>query len=145
MTSRSIFERGDVPTPVGPAGCCASLYHEDAVMRTLPSMYGAPGPVGVAYYDFGAAPAPAAFAVFDLPPGTGEGEHTHRTGDTPPGPFDEYYYVVAGSGEMTVDGQVVALRVGDMLHIPHGVAHGLHNTSTEQHLRVLLCFISKAE
>jgi quercetin dioxygenase-like cupin family protein len=144
VTGRSNFERGDVPEAIGTADSAASLIREQTVLREWPSMYGAPGPVGVAYYDFGAAPAPAAFVVFDLPPGTGEGVHTHRIGDAPPGPFDEYYYVIAGQGEMTVEGEPVALHAGDMLRIPPGIAHGLRNTSGEQSLRVFLCFISKA-
>jgi quercetin dioxygenase-like cupin family protein len=138
-TRRSLFERGDRPVPV--AG--AELHREAAVMREWPSMYGAPGPVGVAYYDFGAAPAPAAFVVFDLPPGTGEGVHTHRAGDPAPGPFDEYYYVVAGHGEMTIADEVVAIAAGDMLRVPPGVAHGLRALDTP--LRVFLCFISQGE
>ena len=144
MTKRSIFERGDTPLPIGPASCGAALYHEAAVMRSFPSMYGAPGPVGTAYYDFGPAPAPAAFVVFDLAPGTGEGVHTHNPGDAPPGPFDEYYYVIAGQGEMVVADEIIALRAGDMLSIPHGIAHGMQNTASDQSLRVFLCFISKA-
>jgi|GEM_PF-657996 len=144
LAKRSIFERGDVPEAIGPADSGAGLIREHTVLRRIPSMYDAPGPVGVAYYDFGAAPAPAAFVVFDLPPGTGEGAHTHHIGDAPPGPFDEYYYVIAGEGEMTVEDDPVALRTGDMLRIPPGVAHGLRNTGSEQSLRVFLCFISKA-
>ncbi len=144
MPVRSNFERGDCPIPIGPADCGAGLYREPMVIREWPSMYGAPGPVGVAYYDFGSAPAPAAFVVLDMPPGTAEGEHNHRIGDPPPGPFDEYYYVIAGNGEMTVDDAPIALRAGDMLRIPPGIAHGLRNTADDESLRVFLCFISKA-
>lgn len=144
MARRSIFERGDVPEAITAADGTASLIREQAVLRDYPAMYGAPGPVGVAYYDFGGAPAPAAFVVFDMPPGTGEGVHTHRIGDPPPGPFDEYYYVIAGQGEMTVEGDPVALQAGDMLRIPPGIAHGLRNTADDISLRVFLCFISKA-
>jgi oxalate decarboxylase/phosphoglucose isomerase-like protein (cupin superfamily) len=144
VAKRSTFERGDVPETIDTAVGGASLIREQTVLRECSSMYGAPGPVGVAYYDFGTAPAPAAFVVYDLPPGTGEGVHTHRIGEPPPGPFDEYYYVIAGEGEMTVDGKSVPLRAGDMLRIPPGIAHGLFNTGPEQSLRVFLCFISKA-
>jgi len=144
MEKRSLFERGDRPNDIGPPNCGAAIFHEQDVIRGWPEMYGAAGPVGVAYYDFGAAPSPAAFVVFDLPPGTGEGAHTHNVGDPPPGPFDEYYYVMSGEGEMTVEGEPVRLQAGDMLRIPPGVAHGLHNTSSVLPLRVFLCFISKA-
>ncbi len=139
-----MFERGDSPEWIGPADSGVGLVREAGVMREWPSLYGAPGPVGVAYYDFGGAPAPAAFVVFDLPPGTGEGGHSHRDGDAPPGPFDEYYYVISGAGEMVVEGQAVALQPGDMLRVPPGIAHGLRNSGTAASLRVLLCFISRA-
>ena len=35
----------------------------------------------------------------------------------------EYYYVIEGSGQMELDGDVVDLRVGTAVVIPPGVAH----------------------
>ena len=143
MTRRSAFERGDVPITIGAEG--AGLLREADVMRPQASMYGAPGPIGVAYYDFGAAPAPAAFLTFDLPPGTGEGVHRHAAGDPPPGPFEEYYYVVSGEGEMVIEGTTTPIRAGDMVRAPLGVAHGVFNTAGAQSLKVLVCFIARRE
>lgn len=143
MSRRSAFERGDVPSAIGSAG--ASILREAEVMRPHQSMYGAPGPIGVAYYDFGASPAPAAFLTFDLPPGTGEGVHRHGAGDPPPGPFEEYYYVVSGEGEMVIEGETVPIRAGDMVRAPLGVAHGVFNTAADQPMKVLVCFIARRE
>lgn len=143
MTRRSAFERGDAPIAIGADG--AGLVREADVMRPHASMYGAPGPIGVAYYDFGAAPAPAAFLTFDLPPGTGEGVHRHATGDPAPGPFEEYYYVVSGEGAMVIEGITTPIRAGDMVRAPLGVAHGVFNTASAANLKVLVCFIARRE
>jgi quercetin dioxygenase-like cupin family protein len=41
---------------------------------------------------------------------------------------EEVAYVVAGSGELRLDGDAVAFREGDALHIPAGVWHAVANT-----------------
>jgi quercetin dioxygenase-like cupin family protein len=41
---------------------------------------------------------------------------------------EEIAYVVAGSGELQLDGSPVAFRAGDALHIPAGVWHAVANT-----------------
>ena len=44
---------------------------------------------------------------------------------------EEVAYVVAGSGELRLDGEVVPFSPGDALHIPSGVWHAVANTGDE--------------
>ena len=44
---------------------------------------------------------------------------------------EEVAYVVAGSGEIRLDGGAVAFAEGDALHIPAGVWHAVANTGDE--------------
>ena len=44
---------------------------------------------------------------------------------------EEVAYVVAGSGELRLDGEAVAFREGDALHIPADVWHAVANTGDE--------------
>jgi quercetin dioxygenase-like cupin family protein len=41
---------------------------------------------------------------------------------------EEVAYVVAGSGEVRLDGEAVPFHTGDALHIPAGVWHAVANT-----------------
>jgi quercetin dioxygenase-like cupin family protein len=86
------------------------------------------GTISLRYFRFDNAPAPANFVVYDMPPGSSEGVHTHQLGDTVAGSYDEYYYIVEGRGEMEIDGQIVPVKAGDHVHTPLGVAHGICNT-----------------
>jgi len=36
---------------------------------------------------------------------------------------DEFYYVISGSGTMTLDGEEIELRPGVVVYIPRGVRH----------------------
>jgi quercetin dioxygenase-like cupin family protein len=44
---------------------------------------------------------------------------------------EEFAYVVAGSGELRLDGEAVPFQVGDALHIPAGVWHAVANTGDD--------------
>ena len=44
---------------------------------------------------------------------------------------EEVAYVVAGSGELRLDGEAVSFRKGDALHIPADVWHAVVNTGNE--------------
>jgi len=44
---------------------------------------------------------------------------------------EEFAYVVAGSGELRLDGDAVAFAAGDALYIPAGVWHAVANTGGE--------------
>jgi mannose-6-phosphate isomerase-like protein (cupin superfamily) len=52
--------------------------------------------------------------------GASEGVHTHKPQDASLGSFDEFYYIVSGSGEMQIDGQKVPVRPGDHVFTPNG-------------------------
>ena len=77
---------------------------------------------------------PALFLQYDIPPSASEGVHTHGAG-RPEGAWDEYYYIATGEGQMTLEGRTVPVRASDTIHTPLGVAHGIENTSRDQHLR----------
>lgn len=81
---------------------------------------------------------PAILLLYDIPPGASEGVHTHNFGDVQQGSFDEFYYILAGKGEMQIAGQRVAVAPGDHIFTPNGVAHGIENTAAEGNLKVYL-------
>ena len=99
------------------------------------------GKIGVRFFPFDGASLPARFLTYDIPPGASEGVHVHRLGDTVEGAYDEYYYVVSGSGRMEIDGKLVPIVAGDHVHTPLGVAHGVENTSQTEMLKIFLTFI----
>jgi quercetin dioxygenase-like cupin family protein len=49
---------------------------------------------------------------------------------------EEVAYVVAGSGELRLDGEAVRFREGDALHIPAGVWHAVVNAGDENVIMV---------
>jgi mannose-6-phosphate isomerase-like protein (cupin superfamily) len=61
----------------------------------------------------------------ELPPGTSVGLHTHGQSE------EEFYLVLAGSGEMTRNGQVFRVEAGDLIRNPPGGTHSLRNTGAE--------------
>jgi len=84
------------------------------------------------------SPKPALLLLYTIPPGASEGVHTHKPGDAKLGSFDEFYYILSGSGEMQIDGAKVPVKAGDHVFTPNGIAHGIENTSSESDLRVYL-------
>lgn len=96
------------------------------------------------WFRFDGAAAPANFMIYDLPPGSSEGVHTHFLDDrNKEGSFDEYYYIISGTGQMEIDGEIVAVVKGDHVHTPLEVAHGVENTHPTENLRVFLTFIKR--
>jgi mannose-6-phosphate isomerase-like protein (cupin superfamily) len=114
---------------------------EHAVM--IDGLHKGKGRVSLRRFGFENAQAPAGFVTFVIPPGASEGVHTHGIG-LPAGPFDEYYYVMAGAGEMSMDGQVMPVKEGDHVHAPMGVAHGIENTMPDGDLKVLVTYVRRA-
>jgi mannose-6-phosphate isomerase len=43
----------------------------------------------------------------------------------------EHWFVVAGEGAVTLDGQVITVRVGEAVDVPVGAAHRVHNTGQD--------------
>ena len=65
-----------------------------------------------------------------LSPGVSIGVHRHERGE-------EYYYILSGRGEMTLDGRRYPVQAGDVGAVFPGGAHGLENNS-EEDLRILV-------
>lgn len=72
-----------------------------------------------------------------LPPGVSIGVHPH-TGD------EEYYYIVSGSGVMTLDGAEYAVEAGDISAVYPGGSHGLENRSNAD-LRVIVISVRRGD
>ena len=123
----------------------AAMAKESALdeVRTFDQVHGGLGSVQVRFFSFDKAPLPARFLIYDFPPGASEGVHTHGLGDKVGGAFDEYYFVLAGQGEMEIGGERVPVKPGDHVHTPLDVAHGIRNTHPHEHLRVFLTYIDR--
>lgn len=61
----------------------------------------------------------------ELPPGTSIGVHTHA------GSEEELYLVLAGTGEMSRNGDVFPVEAGDLIRNPPGGTHSLRNSGPE--------------
>ena len=89
------------------------------------------------------APKPALLLIYNIPPGASEGVHTHNVGDQKNGSYDEFYYILSGSGEMQIGGKRVPVTAGDHIFTPNGVAHGIENTATAADLKVYLVAMTR--
>ena len=67
-----------------------------------------------------------------LPPGASVGRHHHVL-------TEEVYYIVEGSGLMTVGAETSAVGAGDAVFIPRGHAHTLENTGQTPMTTLLVC------
>ncbi|HEV2912442.1 MAG TPA: cupin domain-containing protein [Pyrinomonadaceae bacterium] len=67
-----------------------------------------------------------------LPVGCAVGRHHHLL-------TEEVYYVLGGSGRMTVGDEVREVEAGDAVFIPRGHAHTLENTGREPMTILLVC------
>jgi mannose-6-phosphate isomerase-like protein (cupin superfamily) len=61
----------------------------------------------------------------ELPPGSSIGSHTHATSE------EELYLILAGTGEMSRNGEVFQVQAGDLIRNPPGGTHSLRNTGSE--------------
>ena len=116
----------------------AYLKDLDGATRSIRAHAGK-GAIGVKYF-FGTekAASPAIIMMYILPPGTSEGMHTHALGDKRKGSYDEYYYIVAGRGQMDIAGERVRVKKGDHIFTPNGVPHAIENTAKKGELKVHL-------
>jgi len=87
--------------------------------------------------------SPALLIIYTIPPGASEGVHTHLPGDSKEGSFDEFYYIVQGSGVMEIDGEKIDVNAGDHVFTPNGIPHGIENTSQIDDLKVFLTAVSR--
>jgi len=67
-----------------------------------------------------------------LPPGCTITPHYHR--DT-----EEVYYIISGSGSMTVGDETQKVIAGDSVYVPRGHRHTLTNTGPEPIKLILVC------
>jgi mannose-6-phosphate isomerase-like protein (cupin superfamily) len=67
-----------------------------------------------------------------LPAGAAVGRHHHLK-------TEEIYYILKGTGRMTVGDDVREVGAGDAIFIPRGHTHTLENTGTEPMTILLVC------
>jgi len=110
----------------------------------IPNMYGGKGTIEVRHFfrREGFA-APAVLLIYIIPPGAGEGTHTHEPGNTLTGSFDEFYYIIAGKARMEVDGRHIDVERGEYVFVPNGVPHGIENPSEDTPLEVHLVAMAR--
>lgn len=139
MTSTS----SAMPLPVGARPTFTK--DDESAMREVKAIHHGKGTTRTKWFRFANTPWPAHFMVYDLPPGASEGVHTHFLDDrNKEGAYDEYYYIISGQGQMEIDGAVVPVKMGDHIHTPLEVAHGVENTHATENLRVFLTFVQRA-
>ena len=120
----------------------ARVSESEGVVPTA-NVYGGKGTIDIGYFFRHEGFAePALLLIYTLPPGASEGMHTHGPGEEA-GSFDEFYYVISGSGEMSVDGDCVQVTAGDYVYVPNGVPHGIANTSGTHPLKVHLTALTR--
>ncbi|WP_340536903.1 cupin domain-containing protein [Nocardioides sp. GXZ039] len=81
------------------------------------------GEIPVQWYFRKDGDLPVAVQAWTIPPGASEGSHSHREDR----PLEELYIVVAGEAEVTLDGEVSRLGVGDAFLAKTGVDHDVAN------------------
>ena len=110
--------------------------------ETIANMRGGPGSVSLRHFRFDGAAAPARFLILEIPPGAAEGVHTHyadnRNGT---GAYEEFYYIIAGSGVMTLGPETLTVEAGDYVHAPLDVPRGLANADPAVALKVHLTVV----
>jgi quercetin dioxygenase-like cupin family protein len=57
-------------------------------------------------------------------PGSGVAEHNHQASL-------EIVYILAGTGELVLDGKKSTLKAGDVIHVPVGMNHAFRNSGSE--------------
>lgn len=67
-----------------------------------------------------------------LPPGKTVTPHTHEV-------LEEIYYILSGSGVMTIGEESQAVSAGDAIYIPKNKVHSLRNTGAEDMKILLVC------
>jgi mannose-6-phosphate isomerase-like protein (cupin superfamily) len=67
-----------------------------------------------------------------LPPGCAVATHHHRE-------LEEIYYILSGSGRMTVGEETCEVRSGDAIYVPRGHRHTLENTGPEPIRLLVVC------
>lgn len=138
-------EAAAAPTgaPSDPASSLSySLESSEMDVISYPGVHHGKGIIKLRRFGFDNAPKPAGLVIFDIPPGASEGVHVHGIG-LETGPYDEYYYIVSGSGQMEIEGKIVHVKTGDYVHAPMGIHHGIENTHPSENLKVHITYITR--
>ena len=61
---------------------------------------------------------------WELDEGVSEGDHVHSDNR----PLEEFYYFLQGTGEMTIEEEIIPVSINDAVMVPPGVDHGIRNT-----------------
>jgi len=69
------------------------------------------------------------FCVEDMSPGRKMRVHKHLNNE-------ELIFIHKGEGTLTLDEEIIKVKIGDVAFVPRGVWHGLDNTGTENLLMV---------
>ena len=69
------------------------------------------------------------FCVEDMSPGRKMRVHKHLNND-------ELIFIHKGEGTLTLDEEIIKVKVGDVVFVPRGIWHGLDNTGAENLLMV---------
>lgn len=113
------------------------LINEANASKSVAGVYGGQGSVEVGtYFRREGYAAPVLLATYRLRPSCSEGLHTHGLDDAQCGTLNEFYYIVSGSGEMTIGDRIVPVSKGDYVYIPSGVSRAIANASGDEDLRV---------
>jgi mannose-6-phosphate isomerase-like protein (cupin superfamily) len=135
------------PTSAATSGSANQTFAKDTEvgsMRRFEAIHAGKGSVNIKRFGFDGLSARANFIIYDIPPGASEGVHVHHLDNrNNEGPFDEYYYIVSGQGQMRIGDVIVPVAAGDNVHTPLDVPHGIENTHAEEHLKVRLTFITR--
>jgi oxalate decarboxylase/phosphoglucose isomerase-like protein (cupin superfamily) len=111
--------------------------NEADVSRGITGVYGGSGAISVShYFRAEAVAAPMLLATYRLPPGSSEGLHTHSSSDRECGALDEFYFILCGTGELTIDQSSIIVGAGDYIYVPGGVSRGIANRSLDTDLHV---------
>lgn len=149
ISRRNFLAAAALGAVLGPAGIARarapkfSLESGHRDIRSYHAYHEGQGSIDIRMFNFGGAPAPANFLIYDIPTGASEGVHTHNLIDPDLGAFDEYYYIIEGQGKMIIDGESVMVGAGDHVHTPLDVAHGIENIGSER-LKVFLTYIDRS-
>lgn len=112
-------------------------------IRRFQAVHEGLGSIDVRMFDFGGAPSPANFLIYDIPVGASEGVHLHNLTDPKLGAFDEYYYIIEGRGKMMIDGEPILVTAGDHVHAPLDSWRGIENIDDTHRLKVFLTYIDR--
>ena len=67
---------------------------------------------------------PVDIEIWELDEGVSEGDHVHSDNR----PLEEFYYFLQGTGEMTIEEEIIPVSINDAVMVPPGVDHGIRNT-----------------